>query len=138
MSTHFRDRSCRFWAGLLRQGPIELVDEGGLRSFGLGDAFQADAAASAKLEPDFHHLDAGKLIEQLPWGQRGRAGSKFALKTHPQAVSQEGDHDVGFDPLGGEVPDRTDGHIGFERADDSFNLGELDVLAPEFGRIGPL
>jgi hypothetical protein len=34
------------------------------------------AAAGAKLEPDFDHLIAGKLIEQLPWGQRGRAGSK--------------------------------------------------------------
>ena len=30
----------------------------GLIGFGLGDAFQANAAASAKLKPDFHHLDA--------------------------------------------------------------------------------
>ena len=104
------------------------MDEGGLSGFGLSDAFQADAAPSAKLEPDFHHLNAGKLIEQLPWGQRGRAGSKFVLKAHPQAVSQEGDHDVGFDPLGSEVPDRTDGQIAFERADDGFHLSELDVL----------
>jgi hypothetical protein len=42
------------------------MDEGGLSGFGLSDGFQADAAPSAKLEPDFHHLNAGKLIEQLP------------------------------------------------------------------------
>ena len=90
------------------------MNECGLRSFGLSNAFQADAATGAELEPDFHYLDAGKLVEQLPWGQGGRAGFKFALETHPQAVSQEGDHDVGFDPRGGEVPDRTDGQIAFE------------------------
>ena len=107
------------------------MDEGGLGGFGLSDAFQADAAPSAKLEPDFHHLKAGKLVEQLPWRQRGRAGFEFVLKTHPQAVSQEGDHDMGFDPLGGEVPDRTDGQVAFECAEDGFDFGELDVLAPE-------
>lgn len=58
-----------FGWGLLGQGPVKLVDKGGLSGFGLGDAFQANAAASAKLKPDFHHLDAGKLVEQLPWGQ---------------------------------------------------------------------
>ena len=106
------------------------MDEGGLGGFGLSDAFQADAAPSAKLEPDFHHLKAGKLVEQLPWRQRGRAGFEFVLKTHPQAVSQEGDHDMGFDPLGGEVPDWTDGQVAFECAEDGFDFGELDVLAP--------
>ena len=51
LSTHFRWWSCGFWAGgLLRQRPVELVDEGGLGSFGLSDPFQADAAPSAKLE----------------------------------------------------------------------------------------
>jgi hypothetical protein len=48
---------------------VKLVDEGGLSSFVLSDAYQADAAASAKLKPDFHHLNAGKLVEQLPWSQ---------------------------------------------------------------------
>ena len=114
------------------------MNKGGLSGFGLSDAFQADAAASAKLEPDFHHLNAGKLIEQLPWRQRGRAGSKFVLKTHPQAVSQEGDHDVGFDALRGEVPDRTDGQVAFERAENGFDLGKLDILAPELGWITSL
>jgi hypothetical protein len=92
-------------------------------------------APAAALAQGPRNAPQGKLIEQLPWGQRGRAGSKFVLKAHPQAVSQEGDHDVGFDPLGSEVPDRTDGQIAFECADDGFNLGKLNVLAPEFGRI---
>jgi hypothetical protein len=60
------------------------------------------------------------------------------LEAHPQTVSQEGDHDVGFDPLGGEVPDRPDGKVAFERVEDSFDLGKLDVLAPKFGRIAAL
>jgi len=106
-----------------------LVNKGGLSGFGLSDAFQADAAASAKLEPDFHHLNAGKLVEQLPWGQRRCAGFKFVPEAHPQTVSQEGDHDVGFDPLGGEVPDRPDGQVALERAEDGFDFCKLNVLA---------
>jgi hypothetical protein len=35
-----------FGWGLLGQGPVKLVDKGGLSGFGLGDAFQANAAAS--------------------------------------------------------------------------------------------
>lgn len=57
------------------------------------------------------------------------------LEAHPQTVSQEGDHDVGFDPLGGEVPDRADGQVAFERAENGFDFCKLNVLAPEFGRI---
>jgi hypothetical protein len=59
------------------------MDEGGLGGFGLSDALQADAAPGAKLEPTFHHLNAGKLIEQLPWAQRGRAGSEFVVEAPP-------------------------------------------------------
>ena len=82
----------------------------------------ANAAASAKLEPDFHHLNACKLVKQLPWGLIGGAGFEFVLEAHPQAVSQEGDHNVGFDPLGGEAPDRADSQVALERAEDGFRL----------------
>ena len=58
-----------FRRGLLGQRPVKLVNKGSLSGFGLSDAFQANAAASAKLEPDFDHLNAGKLVKQLPWGQ---------------------------------------------------------------------
>ena len=45
---------------------------------------------------------------------------------------------MGFDPLGGEVPDRADSQVALERAEDGFDFSKLNVLAPEFGRIaGP-
>ena len=46
---------------MLGQGPVKLVDKGGLSGFGLGDAFQANAAASAKLKPDFHWSSPEKV-----------------------------------------------------------------------------
>ena len=45
---------------------------------------------------------------------------------------------MGFDPLGGEVPDRADGQVALERAEDGFDFCKLNVLAPEFGRIAAL
>jgi hypothetical protein len=69
LSTHFGSWRYRFSAAVAGQRPVKLVDKGSLSSFGLSNAFQADAAASAKLKPDFHHLNAGKLVEQLPRSQ---------------------------------------------------------------------
>jgi hypothetical protein len=55
------------------------MDKGGLGSFGLSNPFQADAATGSQLEPDFDHLDAPKLVKQLP---RGHAfGSPKDAKT---------------------------------------------------------
>jgi hypothetical protein len=53
---------------LLRQRPVELMDNGGPASFGLCNPFQADAAAGSQLEPDFDHVDALQLVKQLPRG----------------------------------------------------------------------
>jgi hypothetical protein len=40
---------------------------------------------------------------------------------------------MGFDPLGGKVPDRADGQIAFERTENGFDFGKQDVLDPKFG-----
>ena len=56
------------------------------------------------------------------------AGFQFVLEAHPQTVSQEGDHDVGFDPLGGEVPDRPDGQVAFERTENGFDFCKLCMV----------
>ena len=86
-------------------------------------------------EPDFRQLNAGKLIEQLPGSRRGGAGFEFVLKTHPEAVSQEGDHGMGFDSLGVEC--RIGRMAIASVTDDGFNLGKLNVLAPEFPDHSP-
>ena len=65
---------------LLWQGPVELIDERGLRRLGLGDPLQAEATARAQLEPDFHQHDAPKLVEQLPRGEAGRGGAQFVFE----------------------------------------------------------
>jgi len=113
------------------------MDKGGLGGSGLGDPFQADAAAGWRLEPDFDHLDAAKLVKQLPWGQGGGTGLEFMFQTHPQTVSQESDHEVSFDPLWGEVPNGPDGKIAFEGTEYGFDFGQLDVEAPRPHPRGP-
>ena len=45
---------------------------------------------------------------------------------------------MGFDSFRGEVPDGPDGQVAFESAEDGFDFGKLDVLAPEFGWIAAL
>ena len=110
------------------------MDKGGLGSFGLSNPFQADAPAGSQLEPDFDHLDAPKLVKQLPRGQGGGAGLEFMFETHPQTVAQECDHEVSFDPLWGEVPNGPDGQIAFKGTENGFDFGQLDVLGPKFSR----
>ena len=78
------------------------------------------------------------MVEQLPGGQGRGAGLEFVFEAYPQTVPQEGDHDVGFDPLGCKMPDRADGQVAFERAENGFDFGKLDVLGPKFGRIAAL
>ena len=75
------------------------------------------------------------MVKQLPRGQRRGAGLELVFEAYPQTVSQEGDHDVGFDPFGGKVPDRADSQVAFERAEDGFDFSERDVLGPKLGRI---
>ena len=59
------------------------MHKGSLGSFWLGDALQADAAAGAQFEPNFHHLDAAKLVKQLPWRQGRGAGFEFVFEANP-------------------------------------------------------
>ena len=59
------------------------MDKGGLGSFGLSNPFQADAATGSQLEPDFDHLDAPKLVKQLPRGQGWGTGLECKRQTNP-------------------------------------------------------
>jgi hypothetical protein len=68
----------------------------------------------------------------------GALAFQFVFETDPQTVPQKGDHEMGFDSFGGEVPDWTDGKVAFESPENGFDFGELDVLGPKFGRIAPL
>jgi hypothetical protein len=80
-------------------------------------------------------LDTAKLVKQLPGTQGRGAGFKFVFETDPKTVSQEGNHDVGFDPLGGKMPDWPDGQVAFESTENGFDFGQLNVLGPKLSRI---
>ncbi len=67
----------------------------------------------------------------------GALALSFADDTSIMRI-QEGDHLVGFDSFRGEVPDGPDGQVAFESAEDGFDFGKPDVLAPEFGWIAAL
>ena len=74
---------------LLRQRPLELRQQHGLRGFRLRDARQTHPPSIPQLEPHFHQCDASELIQDLPRRQAGRGALRFLFQTHPQAVAQK-------------------------------------------------
>jgi hypothetical protein len=60
------------------------------------------------------HLDRRHLVQHGSRRQSRRQRSQPLLQRHLQAVSQERDQDVGFDPLVGLVVDRADCQIALQ------------------------
>jgi len=52
-----------------------------------------------------------------------------------EAISQEGDEDVGFDPPFLLMVDRPDGKLALDGPERLFDPDELDIVIPQLGRI---
>ena len=59
---------------LLRQGPAELKQDGGLFLFRDRDAGDGEGAAVAGFEFDIDHDDLPEMLEDLPGSERGGFG----------------------------------------------------------------
>ena len=77
---------------------LELLDQEPEFRLGLGVAGQQELAPVGRRQMDIDHLDGGELLERAARGQSGRQGMQAALQRDLQAIGQEGDEDVGFDP----------------------------------------
>jgi hypothetical protein len=106
-----------------------------LLSLGLGDTRQTNPAAFAEIEPDFDKDDLLKTVNDLGWSETSGGDAQLLVQADPETVTQESNQDVGFDTSLNPVKDWPQIQLAFERAEDGFNFGELDVLTPEFFRI---
>ena len=74
-------------------------------------------------------------VNDLGWSETSGGGAQLLLQADPETVAEEGDQDVGFNPLLKPVKDRPQAQLAFECAKHSFKVGQLDVLTPEQLRI---
>ena len=94
---------------MLWQGDFELFEQKQEVFFGLGVTGENDFAAVCCGEVDVEQLHGGELFEHGPWSETTGAGFEAGLEGDLQAVSQERDEDVGFDPVFELVVDGADG-----------------------------
>ena len=57
------------------------------------------------------HLDCGEFLQNTTWRQARGQSAQAACQGDVQALGQEGDKDVSFDPIFQLVEDRTDREV---------------------------
>ena len=82
------------------------------------------------------HLNRRKLLENGPRRETGCQRTGPGFERNQEAVSDEGDEDVGFDAVVELMVDRPQTQIAFQFLEGLLNLDELDVILPQQGRIG--
>jgi hypothetical protein len=117
------------------QPKLQPIDEELKFGLGMGVARKPDLAPVGGRQMDIDHLDGGELFERAARRQAWRHGMKPARQRDLHAVGQEGDEDMGLDPLLVLMEDRADRQVALEIAEGLFDGDELDVVLPELGRI---
>ena len=112
--------------------PLQQQLEFGLR---FGVTGQQDRSTIGGRDFDVDHLHGGELLKHAARGQPGRLRSQLLGERDVQAVGQEGDEDVRFNPRFLLVVDRPDRKIAFEILEGFLDLRELDVVAPQLGGV---
>jgi len=97
--------------GLRWQAELEPVDQKLEFGFGVSVTGEPDLAPVGGRQMNIDHLDGGELFQRTARGQPGRQSMKATRERDLQAVGQEGDEDVGFDPLLVLMEDRPDRQI---------------------------
>lgn len=98
-------------------------------------ARQGNGSSAGDRDLDIDHLHGGEFLEHAARGQPGRMRSQLLSECDVQAVGQEGDEEVCFDPRFALVVDRSDRKVALEIPEGFFDLRELEVGAPQLGRI---
>ncbi len=94
---------------------------------------QAPAIGGGQMHID--HLDGRELFQDGPRGEARRERPGELFERDVEAVGDEGDKDVRFDPRFKLMEDRADGQIVFEFLERLFDLGEAHVVTPQRGRV---
>src|SRR6185437_5252996 len=90
------------------EAELEAVDEELQLGFGMSVAGEQYLASVGGWQMNVDHLDGSELFERATRGQPRRQRMKATGQSDLHAVSQEGDEDVGLDPLLVLMEDRTD------------------------------
>jgi len=115
----------------------EALEQGGLGALGAHHA--ADAQLTVRLLGQGQHhvgtLDTAQLLQDSAWTVAQTGAGLPLLQGLPHDVGQEADQDVGLNAALLLMPDRTNGKLAFVNPEGGLGLGELDVGAPQGGRI---
>ena len=84
---------------------------------------------------DIHHPHRRELLQHGARRQSRRARSGEVLQGDVQAVGDEGDEDVRFDPLLALMEDRPQGEVVLEFLERLLDLGEPRVVPPQRGGV---
>ena len=138
---HYRGECAAAWAAVILGGgwsgrfEPEAVRSSVSSGCGLGVAGQLQFAAVGSGDVDVDHLNGGEFLEQLRGVRPGRQRFQAAAEGDVQTIGEKGDEDVRLDAPGLLMVDRPDGEVAFERSKSFLDLDQLDVVAPQRGRI---
>jgi hypothetical protein len=114
---------------------VESVEEERLVVVGLGVAGEDDGAAVSGGDLHVEHLHRAHLRESFGWSEARSEGLEPLLERDPEAIGHKADKDMCLDAVVFLVMDRADRQVVFHLLEDLFDLGELEVIAPEFSGI---
>ena len=99
---------------LFRQFQVELVQEELVIRVRLGMARQDQPPTIGGRQMNIDHLEGGKLLQDRPRGQPRCTGAGQVLARDLQAVGDDGDENMCFDPVLALMEDRTNGEVLLE------------------------
>jgi hypothetical protein len=99
---------------LIRQRELELFEQDSLIGFWMGVATQNQGTAVGRREVHIEHLDGSKLVQNGTGAQAGCQRTQSSSQGHLQAVGQEGDKAMCFDPTLELVKNRAQRQVVFQ------------------------
>ena len=103
--------------------------------FRFGVAREHDDTPVGRRQFDVDHLDRREFFEdRLRCQARGQRLQPLFECDH-QTVGEEGDEDMGLDPILQLMVDGSDRQVALEFLEDLFDLDQMQIEAPEMGGI---
>ena len=85
-----------------------------------------------------NHLHGREFFQHRPWCQARRQSPQALFQRDLETIGHEGYKDMGLDAMVELMVDRPDRQIALQFLEGLLNFGQLDVIAPEFGRVFPM
>jgi len=106
-----------------------------MQFFRFGMAFHFELTSVGRRDDDIKHLNLAEPLKHAACTQAIRFLFVEFFQGDVQAVSEEADEDVSFNAGVKLVEDGTQSEVALEVAEAFFDPNEVDVVAPEDGRV---